>query len=364
MIKLKEETFELLHSGTAIPALPLALNEDRTFDELHERILLNYYIDSGVGGLAVGVHTTQFNIRDPKVNLYERILRIASEEIEAAGLHRPFIKIAGVCGPTEQAIKEASIAVKYNYDIALLSMGGLNDYSEEDLLARTREIAKIIPVFGFYLQTAAGGRVFSYDFWESFMNIEGVVGVKTAPFNRYQTLDVLRAVCSSPRCEEIAVYTGNDDNIVVDLLTTYEFNVQGKTVKKDIIGGLLGHFAVWTSKAAELMEEVKKAKATKDITALLTKNVQVTDCNGAFFDVRNNFAGCIAGINEVLARQGLLKGNWCLDPEELLGPGQAEEIDRVYREYPELNDDDFVKENLPKWRKTAEEHIKLFQREC
>ncbi|MGM9974187.1 MAG: dihydrodipicolinate synthase family protein [Clostridiaceae bacterium] len=364
MIKLKEETAELLHSGTAIPALPLALNEDRTFDELHERMLLNYYIDSGVGGLAVGVHTTQFNIRDPKVNLYERILRIASEEIEAAGLHRPFIKIAGVCGPTEQAIKEASIAVKYNYDIALLSMGGLNDYSEEELLKRTREIAKIIPVFGFYLQTAAGGRVFSYDFWESFMNIEGVVGVKTAPFNRYQTLDVLRAVCSSPRCEEIAVYTGNDDNIVVDLLTTYEFNVQGKTVKKDIIGGLLGHFAVWTSKAAELMEEVKKAKASKDITALLTKNVQVTDCNGAFFDVRNNFAGCIAGINEVLARQGLLKGNWCLDPEELLGPGQAEEIDRVYREYPELNDDDFVKENLPKWRKTAEEHIKLFQREC
>ncbi len=359
-VQLKESVNKLLQEGTAIPALPLALKEDRSFDEFRQRVLVNYYLDAGVGGLAVGVHTTQFNIRDPKFNLYEKILRIASEEIEAVIGDTPFIKIAGVCGGTEQALLEAELAVKYNYDIALLSMGGLHHYTEEQLLERTEAVAKIIPVFGFYLQPNAGGRILSYEFWERFMRIEGVVGVKTAPFNRYQTIDVIRAVCSSPRWKDIAIYTGNDDNIVPDLMTVYAFNIDGEVRRKEIIGGLLGHWAVWTSKAVALLKEVKEAKKNQtNFSRLLTEGIKVTDCNAAFFDVKNQFAGCIPGINEVLARQGLLAGSWCLDEQEVLGPGQKEEIDRVYREYPELNDDAFVKANLQKWEKMVEERLCL-----
>jgi hypothetical protein len=259
--------------------------------------------------------------------------------------------LAGICGPVEQAINEAELAVKYGYDMGLLSMGSLPDYTEEDLLVRTKEVAKIIPVFGFYLQPSVGGRIFSYDFWKKFMEIDNVVAVKTAPFNRYQTLDVLRAVCHSSRIDEIAVYTGNDDNIVADLLTPYEMNVDGKFVQKEFLGGLLGHWAVWTKNAVELMDEVKKAKKTGlGYRELLMKGTQVTDANAAFFDINNDFQGCIPGINEMLARQGLLQGNYCLNLNEIMGPGQAEELTRVSRDYPHLSDDDFIRENLELWR--------------
>lgn len=355
-MRLKPELKDLLHQGTVMPAYPLALNPDRSFDEFNQRVLTHYYLDAGAGGLAVGVHTTQFEIREPEHNLYETILKVAAEEIERAKLERPFIKLAGICGPTEQAINEAKLAVKYGYDMGLLSMGSLPNYTEADLLERTKAIAEIMPVFGFYLQPSVGGRIFTYDFWEKFMEIDNVVAVKTAPFNRYQTLDVLRAVCHSSRRDEIAVYTGNDDNIVADLLTPYEMNVDGKLVQKEFLGGLLGHWAVWTKKAVELMAEINEAKKTQQgYRELLMKGTQVTDSNAAFFDLNNNFQGCIPGINEMLARQGLLQGNYCLNPAEVMGPGQAAELTRVSEDYPHLSDDEFIQGNLAKWRELVKQ---------
>ncbi len=341
----------LLHEGTVIPAHPLALTAERKLDEARQRLLTRYYMASGAGGIAIGVHTTQFQIRDPKIGLYRKVLELAIEEIDKANLDRPFIKVAGVSGPTEQAVSEAKICAELGYDIVLVSTNGLGDWSEKALLERTRKIAEIIPVFGFYLQPAVGGKVLSFDFWKKFAEIDNVQAIKMAPFNRYQTLEVVRAVCESSRCNDIALYTGNDDNIVNDLLTTYRFMVNGKPVSKNIVGGLLGHWAVWTNKAVDLLDTVKKAKkAGSSIpTELLTLNVAVTDSNAAFFDATNNFHGCIAGIHEVLYRQGVLKGIWCLDETEGLSPGQKEEIDRVYKDYPELNDDAFVKNNIENW---------------
>lgn len=354
VIKLREEIRNLLFEGTVIPAYPLALNEDKSLDEISQRALTHYYIDSGVGGLAVAVHTTQFEIREPKFNLFEKVLRIAMEEVEKRRLEKPFIMIAGICGKTEQAVKEAELASSLGYDFGLLSMGGLQGLTEEELLCRVQEVAKVIPVFGFYLQPSAGGRILSYEFWKKFMEIEGVYAVKTAPFNRYQTLDVLRAVCHSSRRDEIAVYTGNDDNIVSDLLTVYETTVKGEKVNKAFSGGLLGHWAVGTREAVSLFERIKMARSEgHGYGELLTEGTKVTDANSAFFDVNNNFGGCIAGINEVLSRQGLIRGNWCLLAKEALGVGQKEEIDRVIHEYPELSDHAFIKENLKKWRALA-----------
>ncbi|TVY10512.1 dihydrodipicolinate synthase family protein [Paenibacillus cremeus] len=339
-----------LHDGLAIPAHPLALNEDRQFDEKHQRALTRYYIASGAGGIAVGVHSTQFEIRDKDINLLEPVLRVAAEEVERAQLDRPFIKIAGICGPTEQAIAEAELAVRQGYDIGLLSMGGLQGWEEPQILDRVRAVAEIIPVFGFYLQPSVGGRIFSFAFWEQLVNIPGVVAIKMAPFNRYQTIDVVRAVCYSKRCDEIALYTGNDDNIVTDLLTVYRFQVEGRTVEKRIVGGLLGHWAVWTKKAVELLEEVKQIRGSRELSAeWLTRNIEVTETNAAFFDPANHFEGCIPGIHEVLRRQGLLQGRWCLNPKEELSPGQMEEIDRMYRDYPHLNDNEFVRAHLSEW---------------
>lgn len=341
---LKPEIKELLLDGTVIPAHPLALHEDRTLDEKSQRNLTNYYLDAGAGGVAVGVHTTQFEIRDPQFNMYERVLRMAAEEIDGREMNRPFIKIAGICGDTEQAAEEASLASSLGYDLGLLSPGGLAHLSEREMLERAKRVSEIIPVFGFYLQPSVGGRVLSFEFWREFANIPNVYAIKMAPFNRYQTLEVIRAVCQSERCDEIALYTGNDDNIVHDLLTAYEVNVDGRFISKKIVGGLLGHWAVWTRKAVELFEEIKSVRDNETIpSSLLRKNQEITDANAAFFDAVNHFQGCIAGINEVLARQGLLKGNWCLLEKEKLSPGQREEIDRVYREYPHLNDDYFVK---------------------
>lgn len=347
---LSPEQTRALHDGLVIPAHPLALDERRSLDERSQRALTRYYIASGAGGVAVGVHSTQFEIRDPQHNLFETVLRLASEEVDRAGVTRPFLKIAGICGPTGQALQEADIAAGLGYDAGLLSMGGLQGFSEAQILERTARVAEKLPVVGFYLQPSVGGKVFSFDFWKEFANIPGIAAIKIAPFNRYQTIDVVRAVCYSSRCNEIALYTGNDDNIVNDLLTVYRFMVDGKPVEKRIVGGLLGHWAVWTRKAVELLEEIKQVRLTGTIgSEWLTRNVAVTDSNAALFDPANGFAGCIPGIHEVLRRQGLMQGVWCLNPHETLSPGQAEEIDRIYREYPELNDDAFVNEHLASW---------------
>ncbi|GAV15095.1 dihydrodipicolinate synthase family protein [Paenibacillus sp. chi10] len=348
--KLSNTLHEALHQGLVIPAHPLALNEEHQLDERHQRALTRYYIASGAGGIAVGVHSTQFEIRDPKHDLFETVLRMAVEEVERANIERPFMKIAGVCGSTEQTMREAELAQQVGYDAALLSMGGLSSMSEEELLERTERVSAIMPIIGFYLQPSVGGRVLSFDFWRKFADIPNVVAIKMAPFNRYQTIDVVRAVCYSDRRDEIALYTGNDDNIVNDLLTTYRFDVRGQSIEKRIVGGLLGHWAVWTKKAVELLEEIKKERERGEISGeWLTRNIQITDCNAAFFDTAHQFHGCIPGIHEVLRRQGLLKGIWCLNPNETLSAGQADEIDRVYRQYSHLHDDEFVAAHLQEW---------------
>jgi hypothetical protein len=351
MKPLQPKIKDLLFEGTVIPAHPLALDKNRKMDERRQRALTRYYLDSGAGGIAVGVHTTQFEIRKKEFDLFQTVLEMAAEEIEKAQLQRPFIKVAGIVGPTEQALQEAELAANLGYDLGLVSNGGLANLSEAALIKRTEKIAEIIPVFGFYLQPAVGGKVLSFDFWKDFADIPNVVAIKMAPFNRYQTLDVVRAVCYSKRYKDIVLYTGNDDNIVADLLTTYKFNVNGELREKPIMGGLLGHWAVWTQKAVELLEEIKEIrKSGKTIPAeMLTKGIAVTDTNAAFFDAAHHFEGCIAGIHEVLRRQGLLEGTWCLNPEESMSPGQSDEITRIYEDYPDLNDDTFVKQNLEKW---------------
>lgn len=347
-----DEVKKILKAGTVIPANPLAITADRKFNPDRQRALMRYYMDSGVGGLAIAVHTTQFKIRDPEIGLFEPVLKVCSEEIDSYEKkhNRIIVKCAGVCGKTEQAINEALLAKKYGYDAVLLSPGGLADYTEEQLLDRTRKIAEIIPVIGFYLQPSVGGRIFTYNYWSEFASIDNVIAIKCASFNRYQTLDVVRAVAFSPRRDDIALFTGNDDNIVVDLLTPYKFNVDGEDVTLHFVGGLLGHWCVWTKKVCEMFEFIKSYQGKDEIPAtLLTLAEQVTDCNSAFFDTANSFSGCIAGVHEVLRRQGLMEGIWCLDPDETLSPGQKEEIDRVYKMYPHLNDDEFVKAHLSEW---------------
>ena len=352
---LNKEIKELLHKGTVIPAHPLALNENRRLDEQRQRRLTRYYIAAGAGGIAMGVHTTQFEIRKPDVNLLEIVLQLAAEEIDKAQLTYPFIKVAGIVGPSPHALREAELAVKYGYNLGLVSLGGLNDYSETDLIQHIRTISGIIPVFGFYLQPAVGGRILSFDFWRQFVEIPNVHAIKVAAFNRYQTLDVVRAVCDSERRDQIDLYTGNDDNIVADLLTPYRFNINGEPVEKRFVGGLLGHWAVWTKKATELLSEIKECRANNSdgMNNLLAKGIAVTDMNEVIFDAKNSFHGCIPGIHEVLRRQGLLEGRWCLNPKEELSNGQMEEIDRIYKEYHELTDDEFVQEFLAGDKKSA-----------
>lgn len=342
-----------LQQGAVIPAHPLALTAERTFSERHQRALSRYYVAAGVGGVAVGVHTTQFEIRDLDVGLFEPVLTLAAEEIDAAAakLDRKLIKIAGVCGKTAQAVREATFAREVGYDACLLSLAALKDENIADMVAHCREVGRILPLIGFYLQPSVGGRLLPYEFWRQFAEIPEVVAIKMAPFNRYQTFDVIRAVCDVGREDEIALYTGNDDNIVVDLLTAYRIQTAKGPREVRIVGGLLGHWAVWTRRAVELLDECHEVVAQGGTipSGLLTKAVEVTDSNAAFFDTANAFAGCIPGIHEVLRRQGLLPGTWCLNPHEVLSPGQREEIDRVYAAYPHLNDDDFVRENLDKW---------------
>jgi hypothetical protein len=345
---LPETIKEYLLKGTVIPAHPLALDTNRKLDEKYQRALTRYYIDAGAGGVAVGVHTTQFEIRLSKYNLFDEVLRIATEEVDRASLKRPFIKVAGITGPTDQAVREAKTARALNYDLGLLSNGGLPGYSEEQLIERVARVSDIIPVFGFYLQPAVGGRILSFDFWKKFAANDNVHAIKVAAFNRYQTLDVVRAVCQSERVDEIALYTGNDDNIVADLLTPYRFDQNGKVVVKKFVGGLLGHWAFWTKRAVDLLDELKGLDPTA-IESMLARGIEITDANAAVFDPANEYRGCISGINEVLRRQGLLKTNLCLEEKEHLSPGQSEEIDRVHKAYPHLHDDSFVKEHLATW---------------
>jgi hypothetical protein len=343
----------VLARGTVIPAHPLALNASRRLDERRQRALTRYYIAAGAGGLAVGVHTTQFAIRDPRIGLFEPVLELAAEEIDRADQNRaePLVRVGGICGDTAQALREASLLRDLRYSAGLLSLTALKDSNENALIIHCQKVAEILPVIGFYLQPAVGGRVLSYSFWRKFGDIENVVAIKIAPFNRYQTLDVVRAVAESGR--DIVLYSGNDDNIVLDLVTPYVFRVNGKTLERRIVGGLLGHWAVWTRRAVELLDECHAtvAKGRGPSKELLQRSVAVTDCNAAFFDVADDFSGCIAGLHEVLRRQGLLAGIWCLDPKETLSPGQSREIDRVYTAYPDLNDDDFVRAHLEEWLK-------------
>ena len=331
---------ERLAEGLVIPAHPLALTSARKLDERRQRALTRYYLASGAGGVAVGVHTTQFAIRDPKIGLYQPVLELAMEE----ATKRDVVKVAGVCGHRRQAVKEAELARLLGYDAALLSMGGLKELDTDELVEHAKAIADVIPVIGFYLQPSVGGRPLSYDFWRGFAKIENVVAIKIAPFNRYQTIDVLRGVIDSGRARDISLYTGNDDNILIDLLTRWNFG--GDTLR--IAGGLLGHWAVWTSKAVEHLALAKQCGP--EIPAeMLTLAQQITDANSALFDPTHGFAGCVAGIHEVLRRQGLLEGIWCLDEKESLSTGQSAEIDRVSKAYPRLSDDTFVRSYLDEW---------------
>ena len=347
MQSLREHFLE----GQVIPAQPLALDNNRQFDEKHQRALTRYYVAAGSGGLAVGVHSTQFEIREPQHNLFRPVLELASETIddEIGKLPRAFVKVAGVCGSTPQADKEATLARVLGYQAGLLSLAALKDASDDELIAHCETISHAIPIIGFYLQPGVGGRVLGYEFWRRFAEIENVVAIKMAPFNRYQTIDVVRAVIESGR-DDIALYTGNDDSIVVDLFTTWQFERDGQKINRQIVGGLLGHWAVWTQKAVAMLDEIKIVRRQSAMsTRWLTHAIEVTDSNAAFFDPAHNFAGCIPGLHEVLRRQGLMQNTFCLNPHEVLSPGQSEEIDRAYRAYPHLHDDEFVRENLDKW---------------
>lgn len=335
--------------GQAIPALPLALDEARRFSERHERALVRYYLAAGCGGLAVAVHSTQFAIRDPEHGLFEPVLRLASETIdeELSADGRAFAKIAGVCGMTPQAECEALLAHSLGYHAALLSLAAWKTQSESDILSHCQRIGEILPLVGFYLQSAVGGRQFSFRFWREFCEIPSVVAIKIAPFNRFQTLDVARALGESGR-DDVALYTGNDDSIVVDLLTEFRFGSTARPVK--IVGGLLGHWGVWTRAAVDLLSQIKVARTSDKLDRRwLTIAAQVTDMNAALFDAANSFAGCIPGILEVLRRQRLVPTTLCLDPGERLSPGQCEELDRVVGAYPHLTDDAFVAEHIDDW---------------
>jgi dihydrodipicolinate synthase/N-acetylneuraminate lyase len=331
---------EKLRSGLVIPAHPLALNRNRKLDERRQRALTRYYLAAGAGGIAVGVHTTQFAIRNPQFGLLQPVLRLTMEECRG----RDVVKIAGVCGKRDQATAEAQLAKDLGYDAVLLSLAALSNESILELLEHSRAIASVIPVMGFYLQLAVGGRLLPYEFWRQFIEIDNVVAIKIAPFNRYQTIEVVRALVESGRSHEVALYTGNDDNILNDLLTSFGFAKQ----RIRIVGGLLGHWAVWTKTAVSLLAIAKSYSDTIP-SEQLTLAQQITDANAAIFDPTHQFRGCIPGIHEILRRQGLLEGRWCLDPHEELSPGQMEEIDRVCRSYPHLKDDDFVEEHLDEW---------------
>ncbi|HEY0885516.1 MAG TPA: dihydrodipicolinate synthase family protein [Ramlibacter sp.] len=346
---LPENVLSLLAQGAVIPAHPLALDANRRFDARRQRALTRYYVDAGAGGLAVGVHTTQFAIREH--GLYETVLRSAMQD-RLDWDQRPMAMIAGLCGGTAQAKNEARIAVGLGYHAGLLSLAALAGAAEDQLIAHCEAVAQEIPLVGFYLQTAVGGPVLSSEFWRRFASIPNALAIKVAPFNRYRTLDVVRGVVAASAEERVFLYTGNDDHIVLDLALPFVAMRDGEPVSVRFRGGLLGHWSVWTHSAVQQLARIKSELAQGGGSLdpeLLALDARVTDCNSAFFDVANKFHGCIAGCHEVLRRQGLLEGIWCLDPAEGLGAGQAGEIDRVYRLHADLSDDAFVRENLQRW---------------
>lgn len=343
---------DTLRDGIVIPAHPLALTEERTFDERRQRALTRYYHAAGAGGVAIGVHTTQFEIRAPQHQLFEPVLRCGAETLDDldARTGRQMVRVAGICGETPQAVHEAQVACRYGYHIGILSLADFQHADQDTLIAHCQAVAHEIPLMGFYLQPAAGGRLLSEAFWRRFFEIPNVIAIKVAPFNRYHTLDVVRAVAAVGRAADVALYTGNDDMILLDLLTRYEVSSPDGPVHVEFVGGLLGHWAYWTRRAVELLETCKQARRDGNVPAdLLTLAAQVTDSNGAIFDAANQYAGVNPGIHEVLRRQGLLNNTFCLDPTSHLSPGQAAEIDRVTAAYPHLTDDDFIRRHLDEW---------------
>ena len=340
-----EQALQIFAQGTVIPATPLVLDAEKRFDPAGQKLLNGYYLEAGAGGIATAVHSTQFEIRDPKHGLFEPVIATVAESIGEyeARTGRVIVRVAGVCGPTEQAVREAELARQYGYDAVLLSPGGLNDRSENYLLERTAAVAQVMPVIGFYLQKAVGGRWLSYDYWCRFAATEGVIGVKCASFNRYFTIDVARAVAFSPRADRIALYTGNDDNIVFDLLSEFSFPDGDRVRTRRFVGGLLGHWSVWTHNVVALF---KRIRSNPDDPALRALAGQITDANGVIFDAAHDFAGCISGIHEILHRQGLMPYIHCLSEHERLSPGQSEQIDRILAMYPHLTDDAFVRDYL------------------
>jgi hypothetical protein len=344
---LPETVRAILGQGTVIPAHPLALDASRRLDECRQRALARYYLDAGAGGLAVGVHATQFAIRE--AGLFEPVLRLAAETV-AEWTERPVLLIAGVSGRTNLAVAEAATARALGYHAAMVSLAAFEGASEDEMIEHCARIASELPVVGFYLQTAVGGVPLPASFWRRFAGIEGAVAIKVAPFDRYRTIDVVRGVVEAGAEDRIALYTGNDDHIVLDLLTPFGAIRNGEEIRVRIRGGLLGQWGVWTRTAVTLLQRIHEAVDTECIDAdLLALDWKITDANGAIFDVANDFRGCIPGCHEILRRQGLLEGTWCLDADETLSPGQGEEIDRVCRAYPELTDDDFVAANLERW---------------
>jgi len=344
---MKSEVRRLIADGTVIPAHPLALDASRALDTTHQRALTRYYIDAGAGGLAVGVHTTQFAIRD--VGLYRPVLELAAETA-AAWTRRPLVLVAGLTGPTRQAAAEAEIARGIGYHAGLLSLAAMKSAAEHEIIIHCETVAREIPLVGFYLQPAVGGVVLSADFWRRFAAIDNVIAIKIAPFNRYRTLDVLRGVAAAGALDRVALYTGNDDHILLDLTLPFDLRDKGITTRTYFRGGLLGHWSVWTANAIQQFEMCRAVRHKDTVPSdLLALDARVTDCNSAFFDVANNFHGCIAGCHEILRRQGLLEGIWCLDPAEGLSPGQMQEIDRVCTEHADLADDDFVAARLQRW---------------
>ena len=339
--------------GAVIPALPLALTEQRTLDERHQKAVIRYYIDAGAGGIAVGVHSTQFEIRDPSVALFRPVLELAARTIDewSQRRERRILKIAGAVGRTVQAVREAELALAAGYDACLVGLSALPLAAEPELVDHCRAIARVIPILGFYLQPAVGGRLLSRSFWRRFAEIENVIGIKIAPFNRYQTLDVVRGVCEARAEGRITLYTGNDDNLLVDLLTPYRIPTEDGVREVRIAGGLLGQWGVWTSRAVELLGRVHEiTRSGSSIPQeMLGLSIEITDANAALFDAAHAFAGVIPGIHEVLRRQGLFRGIWCLDPGLTLSPGQADEIDRACSAYPHLTDNGFVRQNLAEW---------------
>ena len=344
---LPDSILALLRRGTVIPAHPLALNAQRRLDPLRQRALTRYYLDAGAGGLAVGVHATQFAIRE--LGLYEPVLELAARTARE-WTQRPVLMIAGLSGRTAQACHEAQLALAHGYHAGLLSLAPMKGASIDELVAHCAAVAAVLPLIGFYLQTAVGGIALPAEFWRRFASIDNVVAIKMAPFDRYRTLDVVRGVVAAGAENRVTLYTGNDDHIVLDLLVPYAVRRGDETVQLRIRGGLLGHWSVWTHSAVQQFERIQRAVAAGPVDAdLLALDSRVTDCNSAFFDVANHFAGCIPGCHEVLRRQGLLRGIWCLDPHETLSPGQAEEIARVCTEHADLSDDPFVSAHLQRW---------------